>query len=77
MTAITAKVACSRKDPAYTGTTDLAFAADYQDGRNQEWAAFTPSLSFQMNVKDSVAAHFRVGGKWTVTFEPDDAEEAS
>lgn len=71
MTAITAKVECTRKTDAHSGTVDLTFGADYADGRNKEWAEFTPALSMTMNVKGSVAEHFQPGAKYTLTFEPE------
>ena len=77
MVQITAKVACTRKDAAWDGATNLAFGPDYQDGRNAEWAAATPNLSVSMTVIDAVAEHFELGGKYTLTFTPTgDAGEA-
>lgn len=69
MAKVTAKVECTKKDPTYGDTVNLTFSPDYQDGRNKEWAEYTASLSYQMNVKASVAEHFEQGGKYTVTFE--------
>jgi hypothetical protein len=36
----------------------LQFLPDYQDGRNQEWAASTPALSLTVTVKGAVADRF-------------------
>lgn len=69
MTPVTAKVQLAQKN-AYIGGVTLKFMADYADGRNKEWAESTPSLSYEMQVKPSVAELFQVGGKYTVTFEP-------
>jgi len=68
--AITAKVAVARKDSAGSGETDLVFSADYADGRNKEWAKYTPSLDLRMRVLDSVAEQFRPGQSFTLSFEP-------
>jgi hypothetical protein len=75
-TAITAKVECQGHTPSFGESTNLVFTPDYADGRNAAWAAATPSLQFQMNVMNSVAALFELGGKYTVTFEPSDTPAA-
>jgi hypothetical protein len=53
----------------------LSFVADYEDGRNEEWAQFTPSLTFTMTVKKEIAAMFEVGEKITFFAEPTQAPE--
>lgn len=71
--AITAKVTVARKQATAAsgdGETDLVFSADYADGRNKEWAKYTPSLELRMRVKDSVAEQFEPGQAFTLTFEP-------
>lgn len=70
--ATTAKVAVARKDSAGDGETDLVFSADYADGRNKEWAKYTPSLDMRMRVKNSVAEQFSPGQAFLLTFEPVD-----
>lgn len=70
MTAVTAKVECTGRSVGYNDSVSLSFMPDYHDGRNAEWAEATPSLSFQMTVKASVAEHFQLNGKYIVTFEP-------
>lgn len=71
MTAVTAKVECSRKtNEASPDQFELNFTPDYADGRNAEWSLYTPALAFSMIVKASAAEHFELGGKYTVTFEP-------
>lgn len=69
MTRITAKVKCTSKQDIVDQVA-LRFEADYADGRNAEWARFTPSLTVSMNVKGDVAEQFEPGGKYTLTFEP-------
>lgn len=74
MVNITAKVYCTYKEEDGEGGrrhARLSFSPDYQDGRNQEWAVFTPSLSLQMTVKGDVADHFAPGGRYTLTFTPE------
>lgn len=66
---VTAKVKLDRKDEG-AGQVSLAFSPDYADGRNAEWAAYTPALSLQMTVKPEVATHFEQGKPYTLTFEP-------
>lgn len=70
MTAVTAKVSLSQMNRSADGQVGLVFVPDYADGRNKEWAMYTPAASFQMTVKAEVADHFTLGGAYTVTFEP-------
>lgn len=73
---VTAKVICNRKEVQAEGTeseqVQLEFGADYADGRNKEWAKFTPGLSLTLTVKPEVAGHFEQGGHYTLTFTPED-----
>jgi hypothetical protein len=68
--ATTAKVSLARKNPIEADETDLVFTADYADGRNKEWAKYTPSLSLTMRVVNSVAENFELGQPFVLTFEP-------
>lgn len=77
MTAVTAKVALSQMNRSADGQVGLTFVPDYADGRNKEWAMYTPAASFQMTVKASVAEHFTLGAAYTVTFEPEPTEPPS
>lgn len=48
----------------------LSFSPDYEDGRNKEWAKYTPALSLSMVVKTEVAnANFEKNGAYLLTFE--------
>ena len=69
---VTAKVVCQTKIKQYDGVTNLSFLPDYQDGRNAEWAAATPSLSLTMTVNDNAAEHFESGQAYTLVFEKND-----
>lgn len=70
--AVTAKVVLQSAEQTPNGT-QLTFNADYADGRNKEWAKYTPTLSLQMVVKDEVAdEHFDVHSAYTLTFEPNE-----
>lgn len=71
MPTITAKIKCSKKEPQGADQVSLGFQADYEDGRNKEWAKYTPGLSLTMGVKPEVAEHFAVGQAYTLTFDPD------
>lgn len=66
----TAKITVQGKTSAGDGQTLLTFAPDYNDGRNKEWAKYTPALSLSMTVLDSVAEHFTPGKAYVLTFEP-------
>lgn len=71
--AVTAKIRCNNRQPGYNGSETLTFYADYQDGRNKEWAEATPSLSLTMTVKKEIAEqHFPQGKAFTLTFEPEE-----
>lgn len=69
---VTAKIKCQTKQES--GERDsrqatVTFAADYADGRNKEWALYTPGLSLTMGLRGSVADQFEVGAAYTLTFE--------
>jgi hypothetical protein len=70
--ATTAKVAVVRKADSVDGQTRLVFTADYADGRNKEWSKYTPNLTLDMVVLDSVAEQFNLGDAFTLTFERED-----
>jgi hypothetical protein len=65
---ITAVATLQTKGESNSGQTPLAFAADYNDERNKEWAKYTPGLSVQMNVLDEVAEKFEQGGRYILSF---------
>lgn len=70
---ITAKIRCQSKQIIGEGDNrqaNVSFAADYADGRNQEWAMYTPNLSLTMTLKGAVGDRFEVGQAYTLTFEP-------
>jgi hypothetical protein len=73
---ITAKITCQAKTVQAEGTdseqVNLTFVPDYNDGRNKEWARFTPGLSLTMGVKPEVAEHFEPGDHFTLTFTKED-----
>lgn len=70
MAAITAKVMCGNKtvySADGSGQAQFTFYPDYAAERNKEWASATPTLNFQITVKDGEL--FEVGKSYTVTFE--------
>jgi len=67
---VTAKVKCTRWEAGTDGQVLLVFQPDYADGRNKEWAKYTPALSLTMTVKDEAAAHFEHGQAYTLQFVP-------
>ncbi|QYC54920.1 hypothetical protein SEA_POPPER_1 [Arthrobacter phage Popper] len=69
MSQITAVATLSTKMPQSEGQTTLNFYADYNDERNKEWSKYTPGLSVNMLVLDSVAEKFDQGGRYLLTFE--------
>jgi hypothetical protein len=74
MATVTAKIKCTGKtrvEPGDDGQFNLTFGPDYDDGRNAEWAKYTPRLTLTMGVKASVAEHFEQGAAYTLTFTPE------
>lgn len=73
---VTAKVKVAGKGDVVDGQVALSFTADYADERNKEWAKYTPALSLQMtvleSVLESVADKFAVGQPFTLTFTPEE-----
>lgn len=68
---ITAKIVCQTKQESGEGDDRQAvvtFAPDYNDGRNKEWARWTPGLSLTMGLKGEVADRFEPGKPYTLTF---------
>jgi hypothetical protein len=70
MTNITAVARLYHKNEnADDETTQLLFNADYDDERNHEWSKWTPSLSLNLNVLNSVADQFELQANYILTFE--------
>lgn len=69
--ATTAKIRCNTKAETPGNGALLSFVPDYQDGRNQEWAQATPSLTLNMTVNAEAAEQFEQGKAYTLTFDPD------
>lgn len=70
MNKITAKAVVSTKQEWGTGdlrSTSLGLTADYQDGRNKEWSAATPSFVLNMTVKGEIGDLINLGDKVDVT----------
>ena len=72
---VTAKIICQSKTETGEGddrTATVTFAPDYADGRNAEWARWTPGLSLTIGLRGSVADRFEVGKAYTLTFTEED-----
>lgn len=68
---ITAKVTCCSKNETGEGDNrqaNVSFLPDYNDGRNKEWALYTPALSLSMTLKGAVADRFEQGKAYTLQF---------
>jgi hypothetical protein len=72
MSKITAVATLGTKMPQNDGQTTLNFYADYNDERNKAWSKYTPGMSAQLLVIDSVAEKFEQGGRYLLTFEKKD-----
>ena len=72
---VTAKIVCQTKQESGEGDdrqVNVSFLPDYNDGRNKEWARYTPGLSLTMGLKGAVADRFEVGNAYTLTFAPEE-----
>lgn len=70
--ATTLKTKCTSKQTPGGGgdsTTTLIFGPDYEDGRNSEWAAFTPALTVTFTVKNEIADRWEQGNAYTFTID--------
>lgn len=74
MSKTTAVAALQSKGESSAGQTALHFSADYNDERNKAWAKYTPGLSIQMHVLDSVAEQFEQGGRYLIDFTRDEGD---
>jgi hypothetical protein len=71
--AVTAKVKVSSRT-VMDDEVQLGFMADYDDGRNREWAKFTPGMSITTRMKKEVAEYFQLGDSFVLSFEKETAE---
>jgi len=72
---VTAKIQCQTKQESGEGDArqvTVTFVPDYADGRNKEWALYTPGLSLTMGLRGPVADRFEVGSRYTLTFAESD-----
>lgn len=73
---VTAKFKVSRVTPMQWGDPDVhevEFTPDYAEGRNAEWAKFTPSGVIRMTCGNPAALQqFQQGKAFTVTFDADE-----
>jgi hypothetical protein len=65
---ITAKIKCHLKMSGGDGQTQVHFEPDYADGRNAEWAKYTPAMSLSMTMLDEVADRFETGRAYMLQF---------
>lgn len=72
---VTAKVTVTGKTKVADDQYTVHFTPDYNDGRNKEWAKFTPALSLSMTVKEPVSDFFEAGKGYLLTFEAVDDEK--
>jgi hypothetical protein len=71
---VTAKITCTSKAESGEGDNRQAvvgFSADYADGRNKEWAIYTPHLSVSMTLNGKASDLFEQGKRYTLTFVED------
>lgn len=69
----TAKVTVTSNRPTPDGEQHtIGLGPDYADGRNKEWAKYTPALSITITVLPEVAERFPVGQAFELRFVPED-----
>lgn len=66
--ATTAKLLLNNKSEI-NEQVQLSFGPDYADGRNKEWAKYTPALSLSLTVLPEVAERFTAGAAYVMTLE--------
>lgn len=69
---VTAKVVCQTKTPWGEDEVQLIFGADYEDGRNKEWAKYTPGMSINTTMRGAVGDRFEPGKRYLLTFTEED-----
>ncbi len=72
MKQVSAKVKVNSATPLADGQVAVVIGPDYEDGRNAEWAKYTPGLGIQMTVKEEVAEVFVAGATATLLFQFDE-----
>jgi hypothetical protein len=72
MKQVSAKIKVQSATPLSDGQVAVVIAPDYEEGRNAEWAKYTPGLSMQMTVKEEVAEVFQQGATATLLFQFDE-----
>lgn len=71
---VTAKIVCRSKVESGEGDSrqvTVEFVPDYADGRNKEWALYTPGLMLTMGLRGAVADRFEQGKAYTLQFIED------
>lgn len=74
---VTAKLVLNSKLESGSGDNRnvvCAFSANYSDGKNAEWAVWTPNAQITMMMKGQVADKFVIDQEYTVTFTPSTPE---
>lgn len=68
--ATTLKLKVTGRTEVGNDQVQLNFGADYDDGKNAEWARYTPSASLSFVVKtECAAADYQIGTAVTVTLD--------
>jgi hypothetical protein len=73
---VTAKVVLVAKNIEGDGVR-LIFGGDYADGRNKEWAPYTPVITVDMIVTADVATGFKRQGKYTLQFVEEEESDGN
>lgn len=73
--ATTAKLFLTTKTLVPDDQVHLEFGPDYADGRNKEWAKYTPGLTLRLTVLAEVAERFTEGKSYVMTLTEEEATD--
>lgn len=62
------------KDGTLKDAAEVELVPDYAEGRNKDWAEYTPSGVIRLNVNGPALTQFVAGTAFTITFEADVTE---
>lgn len=70
---VSAKIKVTGRTAVSDDQVMVTFGPDYEDGRNKEWAKYTPAFSLTMTVLKEIAVrHFPEGRAFGLVFTPED-----
>ncbi len=77
MIRMSAKLNCASKTESGVGDdrqVTVTFGADYADGRNKEWARFTPSANVSIVLKGELGDRYQIGKSYVMFIQEEDEQ---